>query len=379
MCRPAAAIALALVVVLGLGAVTTRSAQAQTYTESVLHSFTGPPDGGLPQAALIMDAQGNLYGTTAAGGAGGYGTVFMLNSQGQEKVLHSFTFADGAGPVARLVMDGKGNLYGTTAFGGVTRRLVPSGVVFKVSSKGTETVLYNFCPTNYHCTDGAHPRSGLIMDAQGNLYGTTLDGGDSNCSPPNWITIGCGTVFNVDPTTRKETVLYTFNMGARDGATPYADLIWDATKKNLIGTTVFGGENSSCVCGTVFKLDPTTKQETLLYKFKDGADGANPFADLIMDAQGNLYGTTVSGGAGYGVVFEVSQGQQTVLYTFKGGTDGAWPEAGLIMDKQGNLYGTTYGGGASGYGTVFKLPPLLSISGTVPGEHEIHSHKLRRS
>jgi uncharacterized repeat protein (TIGR03803 family) len=296
-----------------------------------------------------MDAKGNLYGTTMQGGVGEvYGTVFKLAGK-KETVLHSFTGSpDGAGPIAGLVMDAKGNLYGTTYYGGGPD---PTGTVFKVSKSGKETVLYSFCAVS-GCADGESPYVGLVMDAKGNLYGTTTGGGAS----------GAGTVFKVT-SKGKETVLYSFTGGA-DGAYPYAGLVMDA-KGNLYGTTYYGGAGGCDLgCGTVFKVTKAGK-ETVLYSFAGGTDGATPYAGLVMDAKGNLYGTTYYGGTSTncyldcGTVFKVSsKGKETVLYSFTGGTDGAYPYFGfLVMDAKGNLYGTAYAGGSSEEGTVWKLTP----------------------
>ena len=192
--------------------------------------------------------------------------------------------------------------------------------------------------------DGSNSYGGLIADAEGNLYGTTAWGGSSYCESG----LGCGTVFKLDRA-GKETVVYSFT-GGTDGATPYAGLISDA-EGNLYGTTAYGGSSNY---GTVFRLDATGKQ-TVLHSF-NGADGAGVYAGLIRDAERNLYGTTFSGGEfGMGTVFKLdAAGNETVLHSFKG-ADGENPYADLIRDAKGNLYGTTENGGASGYGTVFKL------------------------
>jgi len=269
-----------LAAILGLLAIAAQPASAQS--EIVLYSFTGGADGANPCAALIRDTEGNLYGTTWVGGADGQGTVFEVTPTGTERVLHSFAAnADGAEPCAALVRDAEGNLYGTTYLGGFF-----GGTVFKVAPTGTETVLYSFAGE----PDGANPYAALVQDGQGNLDGTTIFGGVS----------GHGTVFEITPT-GAEKVLYSF-----------------------------GGE----------------------------LDGANPYAALVLDGHGNLYGTTYAGGAhGQGTVFEVTKtGTERVLYNF-GGTHGANPYAALVRDTQGNLYGTTYAGGAHGQGTVFKLAP----------------------
>ena len=346
ICLGAASAALTLLVVLGFGVVTTPLAQARTY--KVLHKFTGGSDGGQPYAGVIRDAQGNLYGTTFFGGAYGDGVVFKVGTSGRETVLYSFTGgADGALPYAGVIRDAQGDLYGTANEGGNSP--CGCGVVFKLGTTGQETVLYSFT----HGADGANPAAGLIR-AQGNLYGTTFWGG----------VYDYGTVFELSPT-GQETVLYGFT-GGNDGGNSGAGLIRDA-QGNLYGTAESGGDMSSCDslgCGVVFKLS-STGQETVLHSFTGGADGAIPYAGLIRDAQGNLYGTTGYGGDmsscsgnGCGVVFKLSStGKETVLYRFKGGADGAGPTAGVIRDAQGNLHGTTWGGGAYGKGTVFELSP----------------------
>jgi uncharacterized repeat protein (TIGR03803 family) len=346
---------LALAIMLVPAVLATGSAQAQIYTERVLYSFNSSPDGQLPLAGLVRDAQGNLYGTTVGGGVG-CGTVFKVDATGNETVLYTFpgTGVDGSQPQAGLVLDAQGNLYGTTLSGGAYYMY---GTVFKVDAAGNETVLHSFGRPG--SDDGANPMAGLVRDAQGNLYGTTVNGG--HC---------CGTVFKVDSTGR-ETVLYNFT-GGGDGQEPEAGLVLDA-QGNLYGTTYYGGDrtcNASRGCGTVFKLD-ATGNETVLHSFGSGGggDGSLPNAGLVRDAQGNLYGTTYYGGVnrcyapnepyGCGTVFRVdTTGKETVLHSFGpgGGSDGSFPMAGLVRDAQGNLYGTTSSGGAYGYyGTVFKV------------------------
>ena len=311
--------------------------------ETVLYSFagTGAGDGQYPTADLVMDAQGNLYGTTAGGGASGHGTVFKLDTTGKETVLHSFSGAggDGASPYGGVMMDGQGNFYGTTPAGGTSN----CGTVFKLDTTGKETVLYSFAGTG---GDGASPYGGVMMDVQGNLYGMTEGGG----------AFGYGTVFKLD-TTGKETVLHSFNLTGGDGGFPMTGLVRDA-KGNLYGTTNSGGRGIDGGNGVVFKLDKVGR-ERVLYRFPStGAKGIRPHG-VVRDAQGNLYGTTVFHGAfGWGTVFKLAPtGKMTVLYNFTGGNaDGGDPYAGVVRDGQGNLYGTT-SAGAAGYGTVFKITP----------------------
>ena len=330
--------------------------------ETVLYRFTGGADGLGPAARLVRDPAGNLYGTTSRGGTSGYGVVFKLDTTGTETVLHSFTGgADGAYPgMGGLIRDSAGNLYGTTGFGGNSGCGGSGcGVVFKLDSTGTETVLHRF--RGAEGADGANPSGALIADSAGNLYGTTEDGGTvgpcrSDPEP------GCGVVFKLD-TTHMETVLYSFT-GGSDGAQPYAGLIRDSAG-NLYGTTENGGLvgcPDGFACGVVFKLD-TTGTEAVLYSFTGGADGGNPYAGLIRDSAGNFYGSTGNGGTfGHGVVFKLdTTGTETVLHGFTGGTDGSSPIAGLTRDSAGNLYGTTAAGGSGcqgdGCGVVFRLEP----------------------
>ena len=331
---------------------------AQTYT--VVHHFRGSPaDGNGPQAALIGDAAGNLYGTTYYGGASNAGVVFQLNRSGLT-VLHSFAgHTDGTNPIASLIRDTAGNLYGTAAAGGTNF----AGIAFRLDTSGTETVLFTFGGSPA-AEDGAQPVTRLLRDQQGNLYGTTRYGGTSKA----------GTIFKLDPD-GNETVLYSFGGGA-DAADPYSSLIADAAG-NLYGTTVFGG-GSACLgagCGTVFKLS-AGGAETVLHSFT-GTDGEKPFAGLIRDAAGNLYGTTFYGGAAdFGTVFKLDTALvETVLHSFTGGADGAYPQAGVIRDSEGNLYGTASYGGASNAGVVFKLDSagtetvLHSFAGGVDGAY----------
>ena len=328
--------ALALGVLIPIGAAQAKSG------EKVLHTFTGGNDGVYPFAELIADKKGNLYGSTVAGGAGGDGTVFELAPDGTETVLYSFNGGSNGGqPQGGLIMDAKRNLYSTTFIGGTD----DYGTVFELAPDGTETVLYSFTGGS----DGANPSSRLIMDQNGNLYGTAVNGGADND----------GTVFKLAPD-GTQTVLHTF-LGGNDGAYPWAPLIADK-KGKFYGTTCCGGASTQ---GTVFELSPEGK-ETVLYNFcaqENCADGGTPLAALLMDRSGNLYSTTSSGGAANdGTVFELApDGTETVLYSFcalANCVDGSTPNASyLIMDQKGNLYGTTTAGGKYGDGTVFELAP----------------------
>ena len=379
-----------LLVLLCVGAA---SAQNQSWSESVLYGFSGAPDGSGPVAGLLMDASGNLYGTTVGGGTstncstGGCGTVFeLVDSSGiySEKVLYSFpgTYIvgqpGGAGPRAGVIMDGSGNLYGTTeettASGVCTGSGTNCGTVFElVNSSGTysEEVLHFFQGPGT-TPDGGGPVAGLIMGAPGLLYGTTEYGGSSNS----------GTVFAAYTTNGGETYVEEpiHNFGFDDGVIPEAGVIMDSSG-NLYGTTSVGGSYDAGIVFEMVNMPPPNYN--ILYNFAGSnptGDGSMPYGSLIMDAAGNLYGTTRLGGInsvcpvginqpGCGTVFELVNSSGTysekVLYSFTGANgDGALPLAGLIMDASGNLYGTTNGGGAGGNGgggTVFEL---VNSSGT---------------
>ncbi len=313
-------------------------------TFAVLHSFKGT-GGEYPLSAVIMDASGNLYGTTSEGGLHGNGTVYKVTPSGEEVVLHSFKGgrSDGAFPIASLVRDNTGNLYGTTTDGGAAG----FGTVFKVAEDGAETVLHSFGES---ADDGRYPSAGLVRDSAGNLYGTTEDGG----------ALGFGTIFKVTES-GEETVLHSFAGNPTDGQYPIANLTRDANG-NLYGTTELGGSAND---GTVFKLD-AAGSETLLFNFEGGSTGANPFGGVIRDSSGNLYGAATYGAHGVGLVFKLSPlGVETVLHKFTGGTDGAYPSAGVIRDSSGNLFGTAEFGGDFGAGVVFEV----SSSGTFSTVH----------
>jgi uncharacterized repeat protein (TIGR03803 family) len=304
--------------------------------EHVIYKFKANNDGAHPYAGLT-GVNGTLYGTTYQGGTGGAGTVFKVSTTGVEKVLYSFKGNDdGQYPYGRLVTDG-GQLYGTTYTGGGGYGW---GVVFRVSLSGEEHVLYRFKANDDGTHDGAHPYSGLIV-LSGTLYGTTEQGGAK----------GAGTVYKVT-TAGSEHVVYSFKGGA-DGQFPYAKLLVD--KGALYGTTYQGGIYPGW--GIVFKVTPAGA-ETILHKFKANADGAHPQYAGLVNLNGTLYGTTYQGGSpGSGTVYSVTLGgSERVVYAFKGGSDGAQPYDGLV-DSSGTLYGTTYEGGADNAGTVFKLKP----------------------
>jgi uncharacterized repeat protein (TIGR03803 family) len=349
---------------------TARPAGAQ---ETILLSFNGTSDGRRPEFPVVLDAAGNLYGTTTIRGAHGFGTAFELSPNGSggftETVLYSFggTSTDGKTPSSGLILDSSGNLFGTTSAGGVSG----VGTVYELSPDGnggrTETVLYSFKNDGM---DGVNPFGNLTQDAAGNLYGTTQAGGSG--------TNALGVVYELKHKSSGwvERVLHTFVNDAVDGIVPASGLIFDAGG-NLYGVTGSGGATGF---GTVYEMKPQTSGkwiERVIHSFNDnGTDGFNPFGRLTLDSAGNLYGTTVEGGTHtFGAFFEMKlKGgiwTERVLYSFNGGiADGQQPSGGLIFDAAGNLYGTTGSGGSGGRGTLFELSPHVNGSWT---ESLLHS------
>ena len=314
-------------------------------TETIVYSFQGGNDGSKPEAGLVADAAGNFYDTTYLGGPDDDCTVFKLAPNGTETALYAFTGgADGANPQASLIRDKSGNLYGTASAGGSSGCGAGCGTVFKLAADRTLTVLHAFS----NGSDGSYPQAGLLADAHGSLFGTASAGGAS----------GNGTIFKLTADGAFK-VLYAF-AGGHDGADPVAGLMADGAG-NLYGTTRLGGR-SGCPgssCATVFKLARDCR-ESVLHAFSGGREGGEPYAGVIMDANGNLYGTTISGGSknGYGTTFKLApDGTLSVLHVFAGASDGEYPNAGVIAGKDGTLYGTTYTGGPAGWGTIFEIEP----------------------
>jgi uncharacterized repeat protein (TIGR03803 family) len=329
-----------------------------------IYGFRGSPnDGANPAGGLVMDKLGNLYGTTGGGGTNGMGVAFELSptSSGRwtEKIIANFEY--GLSPNAPLVFDNKGNLFGTTIDGGIEN----NGTVFELTPEGNGSwslqTIYSFTGKG----DASGPDASLTLDGSGNLYGTTYAGGANNL----------GTVFDLMPTSNgwTEKILYSFVNDGVDGTNPHAAVVFDALG-NLYGTAENGGDSVDG-CGTVFELMPQADgnwTETIIFQFSE-SQGCTPVAPVIFDGHGNLYGTTWFGGNSQGTnevgtVFRLSQsgGQwsETALYPFTLGNDGFSPEAGVIFDKKGDVYGTTYCGGSGenallcegiGFGVVFEI------------------------
>lgn len=288
-----------------------------TYTD--LHDFTGGTDGGGPSANVALDDLGNVYGTAGFGGANGDGVVFKLAPDGTQTILHAFSGSDGSGPDGGMVLTASGTLYGTAGSGGASS----NGVLFKLSANGKYKVLHDFSSN-----DGSFIRGDLIRDQQGNLYGTALFGGVN----------GDGTVFKYG-SDGTFSVLHAFN-GA-DGEFPEHGVVRDQDG-NLYGATAFGGASDE---GSVYKLAPDGTLTTM-HSFTGGADGGFLYGGLDIDKDGNVYGSTVDGGAhGAGTVFKLAQdGTLTNLYDFTGGTDGGSPEGDMLLVGK-NLYSANTSGG----------------------------------
>ena len=358
-----------------------------TWQEKVIYNFcpvAGCVDGNGPVGGLVMDSLGVLYGVTFDGGEFNGGTVFALAPAGKtwvETVLHHFCSAsqclDGLNPDAGLVLDGNGNLWGTTLQGGGGAAEVGAGVVFEispVSSGWVETVLYAFCMVQF-CPDGAAPHSSVAFDLGGNLYATAYTGGLAHC--PN--TYSCGTVFALSPATTgfwPYSGLYDFCpvSGCLDGELPVGGVAFDVIG-HLFGTATGGGAKNG---GVLFELVSSSSgdwQYSVIHNFcsissatHNCTDGSSPANNLVVDLSNNIFGTTLGGGNGGGVVFKfvpkLNGWQETVLHSFctkAGCPDGNGPSGTPIFDSAGNLYGTTSGGGTGntlgGAGVVYEIVP----------------------
>ena len=345
-------------------ALTAITSFAQTLT--TLASFN-ETNGAYPYASLVQGNDGNLYGAILSGGDNpncvpdGCGTVIRISPQGTVTRLYSFcslsNCADGGNPSGSLVQGTDGDFYGTTSVGGAGGR---GGTFFKITPNGTLTTLYSFC-SQPNCTDGSSPWGGLVQGSDGNFYGTTESGGSSTACGG-----GCGTVFKIT-SSGALTTLHSFDGG--DGWNPLGALV-QATDGNFYGTTYYAQlQGSEYCCGTVFKIT-SAGALTTLYSFNGypSDDMLYPIGTLVQASDGNFYGTTNQGGnnsSDAGTVFRITPGGSvTLLYSFcsqPNCADGADPMAGLVQATDGNLYGTTWGGSTSRPGTAFKI----SLSGTL--------------
>ncbi len=345
----------------GLGMVYKLTHKGSGWVLSELYSFQSGNGGNTPIGGVTIGRDGNLYGTTVGGGQYGNGTVYKLSPPPTvckailcpwtETVLYHFTGgADGGAPDDAVIFDSAGNLYGSASYGGTAN----SGVVFKLTRYGSnwgESVLYSFAGT----PDGWGPWSSVSFDSNGNLYGTTLFGG----------TADAGAVYQLSPSGSgwTEKVIYSFQ-GTSDGNLPYAGITVDP-QGNLYGATFYGGAEEG---GAIYELTPSDGNWTFNLVYSPSLVGLGGAAGTLARASdGTLYGTLLTGGntqscSGYGCgsVFQLTPSNggwvYTTLYEFTGAGDGGNPEGGLILDAAGNLYGTTTGD-LAGSGTVFKVAP----------------------
>jgi uncharacterized repeat protein (TIGR03803 family) len=344
------------------------------WTERLIYQYQGLGGDDLgTMASPIMDSKGNLYWAAPFGGKYQCGMIYMLTPKANEtwsgKVLHFFgeTAGDGCLSTSALTIDDKGNLFGTTENGGEHGK----GTVFKVTPEAdggwTEKVIWSF---SGFPVDGAVPQAPLILDSRGDLYGATTGGGSNPLAREDE-----GTVFELIPQVSgswSEKVLFNFGATLCDGVEPEAGLIFDR-QGNLYGTTIEGGAGANTQ-GMVFELMPAlsgTWTEKILHSFyQSSGDGIHPQANLIFDSKGNLFGTTTSGGAfGDGTVFELKRGangvwDEKIVHNFGAyEADGQSPQAGLRLDRFGNLFGTTYLGGGAEDGTVFEIanPDITAV------------------
>jgi uncharacterized repeat protein (TIGR03803 family) len=356
----------------GLLAAVPPASRAATLT--TVHNFSGGSDGSNPVDGLMMNAKGTLFGTTSAGGPAGQGTVFRIAGHGTDIVLHSFQGgSDGATPNGGLIEDAGGTLFGTTTAGGAAG----AGTVFSLWGK-TETVLYSFAGGT---GDGADPQAGLVMDAKGNLYGTTHAGGAS----------GNGTVFELVAPKHKtgawtEKLLYSFGTGT-DGAAPVGRVVFDSAG-NLYGTTSAGGTSGY---GTVFQLQPgVTWQENILHSFQNTDDGNTPYAGLVADSSGNFYGAATAGGVnGGGTIFELSPSHGGFTFTTLASVPGSGVSGtfrDVLVQPNGVIYATTHCDGANSAGSIFELTQsggtwtynvLYNFTGGSDGDYSISSLVLK--
>ena len=318
----------------------------------LLWQFTGNPDGGDPEGELLLGPGGMLYGSTTVGGPGGDGTIFSLSPSPtpprniQERWIKTIVYSfagnsDGALPNGPLVMDHAGNLYGSTYAGGSGGN---DGTVFELrpsNGRWNETILHRFDDN-----DGKNPDDGVTLDAVGNIYGTTRGGGRFDSGVVYQLLAGSAW---------QENVLYDFASGGFD---PQSGVTLDAAG-NLFGSTFGGGGNGA---GTAFELSSGSWTQQVIYNFSGAHAWGPDFSKLIFDAAGNLYGTTNGDGLyGAGSVFRLTPSNGAWIYTslhdFTGGSDGGYPVGTLVLDANGNLYGTTSYGGHNTVGVVFKITP----------------------
>jgi len=326
------------------------------WVQNVLYSFTGGADGGEPYKGVSIDREGNLYGTAVTGGSGscegGCGVVYKLTNSGgtwTQTVIHAFTGGDdGSGPGARVTVDPRGNVYGMTPTGGA----YGLGTIYKIHPNGSSwdfKVIHTFTGG----ADGSSGSAGRMLLSQRRLYGAATTGGNYGGGVVFELTPT--TVGEWDFKT-----LYSFH-GEPDGSFPYGALLRTASGK-FYGTTYYGGENGIGTVYELSPRQTGEWNERILYSFQNGSDGNSPISNLVRDAAGNLYGTTSEGGLGSGTIFKLSpsgggQWTESVVHAFAGSPDGSSSYNGMVVDPFGNFYGATVHGGTSDDGSVYQFTP----------------------
>jgi len=340
----------------GGGTVFRLSPTVDGWMHTVLYSFTGGADGGEPYKGVTLDREGNLYGSAVTGGSGscegGCGVVYKLTNSGgtwTQSVIHAFTGGDdGSGPGARVTVDRSGNVYGMTPTGGA----YGLGTIYKIHQAGGAwdfRVIHAFTGG----ADGSSGSAGRMILRKGHLYGAATTGGNYGSGVVFELTptrIG-----EWDFRT-----IYSFQ-GQPDGSFPYGALLFDRGG-NIYGTTYYGGENGIGAVYELSPRPIGEWEERVLYSFQGGTDGNSPISNLVFDEAGNLYGTTSEGGLGSGTIFKLSpvtgsQWTETVVHPFQGPPDGGFPYNGMVVDQFGNFYGATVHGGDNDDGSIYKLTP----------------------
>jgi uncharacterized repeat protein (TIGR03803 family) len=341
----------------GGGSVWQLSPVGDGWVHTVLYSFTGGADGGEPYKGVTLDAAGNLYGTAVTGGSGscegGCGVTYKLTKSGAtwtQSVIHVFTGgADGSGPGARVAVDNRGNVYGMTPTGGANGL----GTIYALHAKSNGSWAFRVIHTFTGGSDGSSGSAGKLLLRGGHIYGAATTGGAN----------GAGVVFELTPTQGGEwgfKTLYSFK-GAPDGVFPYGALLFDATG-HLYGTTYYGGANDLGTVYQLSPRGTGEWNERVLYSFQAGSDGNSSISNLVSDAAGNLYGTTSEGGLGSGTIFKLTRGQggtwtESIPHSFQGPPDGAFPYAGMVGDGAGSFYGATVHGGDDDEGAIYRFTP----------------------
>jgi uncharacterized repeat protein (TIGR03803 family) len=341
----------------GGGTVFQLSPSPNGWVHTVLYSFTGGADGGEPYKGVTLDREGNLYGTAVTGGSGncegGCGVVYKLSNTGgtwTQKVIHAFTGGDdGSGPGARVTVDSAGNIYGMAPTGGA----YGLGTIYKIRLGSTGGLLFRVIHAFTGGADGTGGSAGRMILRDGHLYGAATAGGR----------YGSGVVFELAAGGFRErdvNTIYSFR-GQPDGSFPYGALLFDPSG-NIYGTTYYGGTNGIGAVYKLSPQPVGEWTEEVIYSFQEGADGNSPISNLVLDKAGNLYGTTSEGGLGSGTIYKLSPAgggkwAETVVHAFEGPPDGGFAYNGMVVDAFGNFYGATVHGGENDDGCVYKFVP----------------------